>query len=274
MKIRSLLIPLLQIFGCLVSLWNEPVHSAATIIKCTGQIPDKTSCFIEPTSYKIDTYRVDICQRNPFPDTRSSADYAGAACMTLFDGKDYLDRREFARNSNYKITITASKNIKPGTYKYLAIVLKNGFKSSGKYTSGNTTWRTVGPDPNNLEITKGDPVEFSVKLSNWRGIDNRDNDYCDNNGGTSSRCESKYNGYEVTGIALGNDFIETYGSKVSYMFHMVKMPLPITIKEDSQGDFIITNKKRLEVYGNGIEVQSISIAPFIFQLTFISNKVQ
>ena len=117
------------------------------------------------------------------------------------------------------------------------MVLKNGFISSGKYTSGDTTWRTVGPNSKALATSKGVPVEFMVKLSNWRGIDDRDNDYCDNNGGTSSRCESNYNGYKVTGIGLGADFIETYGTKVNYIFYMIKLSSPITLKEDSNGDF-------------------------------------
>ena len=274
MKNRFLLIPLFTIFGGLIGSWHQPVYSAATIIKCKGQIPDKTACFIKPSSYNIDTYRVDLCQRNPFPDFRSSADYAGAACMTLFNSKDGVDRGQVVNSSIYKLPIIDKDNIKPGTYKYLAMVLKNGFKSSGKYSSGGTTWRTVGPDSKTLKTSQGDPVEFTVKLSNWRGVDDRDNDYCDNNGGTSSRCESNYNGYQVTGIALGSDFIESYGVEVAYMFHMIEIPLPITLREDSDGSFVITNKKRLEVYGNGKEVQSISIAPFIFQVTYDSTNAE
>jgi len=191
--------------------------------------------------------------------------------MTLFNGKRDPYKAKLTKSSNYKLPITGREDIKPGTYKYLAMVLKNGFVSSGKYTAGDTTWRTIGPDHKALQTTKGDPVEYSVKLTNWRGTDDRDNEYCDNNGGTSSRCESKYNGYKVIGIGLGSDFIETFGPNVTYMFHMVELPSPIILGEDSDGDFVITAKKRLEVYGNGNVVQSISIAPFIFQATYNNN---
>ena len=31
--------------------------------------------------------------------------------------------------------------------------------------------------------------KISEKLTNWRGLNNVDNKYCDNNGGTFSRCD-------------------------------------------------------------------------------------
>ncbi len=268
MKNRPFLISLCTVIGWFTGTWTQAVHSAATIIKCSGQIPNKTACLIKPISYGIDTYRVDICKENPFPSSRSSADYAGAGCMTLFNGNGTLYKAKLAKGSGYKLPDVGREVIKPGTYKYLTMILKNGFRSSGKYTSGETTWRTVGPDVDSLKTSKGDPVEFTVQLKNWRGKYDQDNDYCDNNGGTYSRCELKYNGYNLTGIGLGNDFTETYGVKTSYVFYMIELLSPISLNEDSYGDFEIKVKTNLEVYGNGSEVLSISTAPFIFEATY------
>ena len=35
---------------------------ANTILNCLGDIPNKTSCLIKATSYKINVERIDICQ--------------------------------------------------------------------------------------------------------------------------------------------------------------------------------------------------------------------
>ncbi len=267
MKKLSFLISFLTIFTGIFSALNQPA-SAVTVEECSG-IPDgEDACLIEPTSYKIDTYRVDICQRDPFPSTSSSADYAGAGCMTLFNGSGNLYRGQLANSNNYTLPITARENIKPGTYKYLTMVLNNGFISSGKYTVGSTTWRTAGTDESNIVTTSGDPVESTVELSNWRGSDDSDNPYCDNNGGTASRCEVNYNGYELTGIGLGSDFIATSGSGVTYMFYMAELATPITLKAGADGYFDITVDNGLELYGNGTSVESMAVAPFIFQVTY------
>ncbi len=273
MKSRSLLFTGITLLGVLIGTSNAPARSAATIIKCKGQIPDKTACLIKPTSYKVYTYRVDLCQKNPFPSFRSSADYAGSKCMTLFNGNGNLYKKELAKGSRFKLPKTGREKIKPGTYNYLTMVFKNGFKSSGKYTSGNTSWRTMGYKDKKLnssaiEISDKNPVEFEIKLSNWRGDFNKDNDYCNNNGGTPTRCDLNYNGYQITAIGLDGDFIEASGDQASYMFYNVDLSLPIVLKKDSDGTFDISANNNLEVYGNGNEVLSISIAPFIFQATF------
>tara|TARA_Y100001968_G_C19421016_1_gene751742 strand:+ start:1005 stop:1787 length:783 start_codon:yes stop_codon:yes gene_type:complete len=258
----------LTVLGGLVYDWNQSFNSAATIINCKGQIPERTACLIKPSSYKINTYRVDICQRSPFPDYRSSADYSGAGCMTLFNGKGKLYEGQFAKVSKYKIPIIGRESMKPGKYTYLSIVLKNAFTSSGKYSSGTTTWRTAGKNAKNLDTSPGKPVEFTTKLTNWRGQNNKNNDYCENDGGTFSRCEINYNGYQSTGIGLDYDFIESYGSKVDYIFYMVRLSSPIILNEDSNGDFTLRVKNDLEVYGDGSSVKSISIPPFIFEANY------
>ncbi len=269
MKKRSFLIALLTLGTSLLGSLDQPVQ-AVTVNDCAGEIPNNDTCLTEPTSYKIDTYRVDICQRDPFPSTRSSANYADAGCMTLFNGKGDLYRGQLANNAQYTLP-TTGREIKPGTYKYLTMVINNAFISSGKYTSGGTTWRTLGPEEDDLSTTAGDPVEFSVKLSSWRGSADNDNPYCDNDGGTASRCEVNYNGYSLTGIGLGSNFVATSGDGVKYMFYMAELATPITLKADSEGYFDITVDNGLEVYGDGTTIQTIAVAPFIFQATF-SNK--
>ena len=101
MKNRTLLLSLLTFFGGLSGIWNQPVNSSSNIIKCRGQIPDKTACLIEPSSYKIDTLRLDICQKNPSPDYRSSADYAGAGCVSLFNGNGKPYRGQLGKGGKY-----------------------------------------------------------------------------------------------------------------------------------------------------------------------------
>ena len=45
----------------------------------------------------------------------------------------------------------------------------------------------------------------------------------------------------------------------------------INLNKDSNGYIDINFEKNLEVFGNGSEVTSISIAPFEFQTRFINN---
>ena len=92
---------------------------------------------------------------------------------------------------------------------------------------------------------------------------NINNDYCDNNGGTNSRCEINYNGRELTSIGLDRNFIESYGAKLAYMFYANKLLSPIKLKEGLDADYYLIDNNSLEVYGNGKSVDSISIAPFI-----------
>ena len=274
---RCLFISLLTILGVISFKGDQPVHSAATIIQCSGQIPNKTACLIEAKSFKANIYRVDLCQESPFPNYRNSADYASSDCISIFNDNGKLYRGSFKKGNRYKLPAKGRDFIKSGTYNYLTIVFENRFKFSGEYTSGKRTWTTtnkVNKKTNSkiLNVNKDQPIELTSKLSNWRGLINKNNDYCDNNGGTYSRCEINYNGYELTGIGLENNFIESYGSNVSYMFYMNKLLSPIELNEGMDLDFYLIDNNSLEVYGNGAKVQSISIAPLIFKLTYIENK--
>mgnify|MGYP004131914429 CR=1 FL=1 len=276
MRKHFLFISLLTVLGIIGSKGDQPVYAAATILKCVGQIPNKTACLIEANSLKTTIYRVDLCKESPFPNYRSSADYASAGCISLFNDNGKLYKGKFKKGNKYKLPEKGRDIIKSGSYNYLTIVFENRFKSSGKYTSGQRTWTTtrrIDKKTNRkvLNINKGQPIEFTSKLSNWRGKFNKNNDYCDNNGGTYSRCEVNYNGYELTSIGLGKNFIESYGSDLSYMFYMNKLLSPIKLKEGADLDFYLIDNNGLEVYGNGDTVNSITIAPFIFKVTYLEK---
>ena len=271
-KSHSLLIAILTALGGLSIDCYKPLRAALTILDCNGRIPRKTACLIKPVTFKTDIYRIDICKENPFPDYRSSPNYSGSGCMALFRSKGRLYRFDIRKGPKYKIPQRGRENIKTETYNYLAIIFKNGFTSSGEYTTGDKTYMTAGVDKKTnkkiLKINGGNPEEFTTKLSNWRGESNKDNEYCDNNGGTFSRCEIKYNGYELTAVGLGNDLIEDHGSKLKYVFYMNKLLSPINLNEDLDSVFYLKANNRLEVYGKGNEIQSITIAPFIFDLNY------
>ena len=146
MQKRSLLISLFASGLGLFGPWDLPAYSAVTVSDCTGIPSGDTACLIEPTTYQVSFYRVDICVNDPFPSTSSSADYAGSGCITLFNGNGTLYEGELANENTFNLPSTGREKIKAGTYKYLTMVLNNSFTSSGKYTSGSTTWRTDGTD--------------------------------------------------------------------------------------------------------------------------------
>ena len=137
MKNHSLLISLITILGASSTSFHQSAHSAATILKCKGQIPNKTSCLTSPSLFNVAIYRVDLCKENPFPDNRISANYNSAECISLFNYNDRLFNRLFRGNfiggKKYKLPRRKNDNIKPGLYNYLTIVFKNSFISSGKY---------------------------------------------------------------------------------------------------------------------------------------------
>ena len=263
---------LLVILTSMLNLNIRPLYSSSTILNCTGQIPNKTACLIEANSFKVKVRRIDICQKNPFPSYRSTADYSGSKCINLFNekitGQGYLEKSK-------KFNIPKNLFIEKGEYKYISIILENKFIVSGKYNAGNYFWATSKGGPKTIIQSNKDisnPDEFTSKLNNWRGEKNLDNKYCENNGGTSSRCDVQYNGFRMTGIGLDPDFVETSGKKTKYMFFMSELSPPVNLNNDSKGFLKIDFKKYLEVYGNKLAVESISIAPFQFKARFISEN--
>ena len=277
MRNHSFHIYLLTLLGVSNSVFTYPVHSASTIIQCTGKIPKKTACLIEAKSLELNIYRVDLCKKNPFPVYRSSADYASGDCISLFNGNGRLYKGNFIKGNRYKLPKKGRGIIKQGSYNYLTIVFENRFRSSGEYRSGLNNRITGGINKKDnrkiIKLNEGEPVKSTTKLSNWRGVNNIKNDYCDNNGGTNSRCEINYNGRELTSIGLDSKFIESYGTKLSYMFHAKKLLSPIELKEGLDAEYYLIDNNSLEVYGNGKSVDSISIAPFIFKLIYKENKI-
>tara|TARA_Y100001968_G_scaffold69283_1_gene60389 strand:+ start:1081 stop:1929 length:849 start_codon:yes stop_codon:yes gene_type:complete len=280
MKNHSFLISLITILGATSTSLNQSAYSAGTILNCKGQIPNKISCLISPSLFKVAIYRIDLCKENPFPNYRSSADYGGSGCISLFNNNGRLFNRLFRENftggKKHKIPRRKNEGIEPGLYNYLTIVFKNSFISSGKYSDGERTWMTGGVNKKTkqpiLKINEGSPVKYKTKLTNWRGTKDLDNDYCENNGGTSARCEIKYNGQELTVIGLGDNKIEAHGAQLPYVFYMNKLLSPLDLEKDLTADFYLNSNTGLEVFGDGSRVKSITIAPFMFKATYKNIK--
>ena len=263
---------LLVFLTSITTLNIRPLYSSSTILGCTGQIPNKTACLIEANTFKLKVKRIDICQKNPFPSYRSTADYVGSKCINLannsFEIENYLEK-------NKKFYIPNNVINEKGEYKYFSIILENKFIVSGKYSTDNSFWATSKEGPKKIIQSQkniSNPDEFTTKLTSWRGKKNLDNKYCENNGGTSSRCDVQYNGNRMVGVGLDSDFVETSGTKTKYMFFMSELSPTINLNINTKGFFRIDFKKNLEVFGNKLSVQSISIAPFQFRARFVSEN--
>ncbi len=268
MKIGKLLYFLIAYLTSFTSLQLKPVYPSATILNCNNKIPKGVPCLIKASSYNVAIEKVDICPKNPFPDFRTTPDYAGSLCLSLFDKKINSGKLNLTNNSKLEIP---ERSIENRDYKYISIIFKNKFTVSGKFSSNENSWNTGKKGPKNVLKAKDNsevPKKFSEKLSNWRGINNEDNKYCDNNGGTFSRCDLNYNGYKLTAIGLNENYIETYGEKTKYLFYNVELSPPITLNKDTKGTIDIKYQRNLEVYGDGKDIKSISVAPLIFRAFF------
>ena len=255
-------------------IWNlnKPVYSSTTILNCTGNIPKKIACIIKANSYDVSIKRIDICQKDPFPNYRSTPDYTGSICINLFSSGLSNDN---VLEEEKKFYISKDLNIEKGKYKYISLILKNKFIVSGIYEADGYFWSTSKVGPMEIIQSKNNilnPNKFTTKLTNWRGKKNIDNKYCENNGGTPSRCDLQYNGFKMTGIGLDSDLIETSGGKTKYMFFISELSPIVNLNKNSEGFFNITWEKNLEVFGNGSAVKSISIAPFKFKTRYISEE--
>ena len=268
-------ISILNLFiGYLILLgWNsnKPVYSSAKILNCTGNIPKNVACIIKANSFKVKVRRIDICQKNPLPNYRSIPDFSGSKCINLINS---VISSQDDLNRDKKFYISKDMNIKKGEYKYISIILNNKFTVSGKYKTDKFFWATSNEGPMKIIQSESNisiPKEFTSKLTNWRGDKNRENKYCVNNGGTPSRCKLQYNGFEMTGIGLDSNFIETSGYRTKYMFFVSELSPIINFNQNPEGYFSISLEKNLEVFGNGAAVKSISIAPFKFKTKYVSE---
>ena len=262
---------LFVVLSLFLFIYKEKASAKSTVLNCSGKIPKNTSCLIKASKYQIDILRIDICKNNPFPYFRSTPDYSGNKCISILNEKNNFNTRG---KLNFKVALK-KENIKDeGNYKYLSIILKNKFKASGKFISGNSKWITSKKGPKNILLIKEDnltPELFTEKLFNWRGKDNLDNKYCENDGGTFSRCDLQYNGNRSVGIGLDASYIESYGENIKYFFYMNELSPPIYLSKNSEGNFKIIISKSLEVYGDGKIIKSISIAPFLFKGFYEKN---
>ena len=250
---------------------NKPVYSSARILNCTGSIPKKTACIIKASSYDVRIKRIDICQKSPLPNYMSNPDFSGSKCINLFNKKVTAEN---LLNTNQKYNISKNLIIENGNYRYISIIIENKLTVSGSYNANNFFWNTSKKGPLDIIQSKNkisNPDKFTTKLINWRGKENLDNKYCKNNGGTASRCDLQYNGYEMSAIGLDSDFVESSGKKTKLMFFISELSPMINLNQDSKGYIDINFKKNLEVFGNGAAVKSISIPPFEFQTRFINN---
>lgn len=270
---RSISILNLFIAYLILFAWNsnKSAFSSSRILNCNGSIPKNTACIIKASTYDIRIKRIDICQKNPFPNYRSTPNFSGSKCINLLrnelPNQNNLDREK-------KFYISKNFNIEEGGYKYISIILNNKFVVSGKYKADNYFWATSKEGPKKIIQSKtniSNPNKFTTKLTNWRGKKNLDNKYCENNGGTPSRCDLQYNGFKMTGIGIDSNLMETSGNKPKYIFFVSELSPIVNMVQNSEGYFYLSWEKNLEVFGNGSVVKSISIAPFKFKTRFISE---
>ena len=65
--------------------------------------------------------------------------------------------------------------------------------------------------------------------------------------------------------------MENYGNNTKYMFFLSELSPRFILSNDASKYLELKYQKKLEVYGDGKSVKSISIAPFIFE-TKLKNK--
>ncbi len=269
-------ISIINLFICYCTLitWNlnKPLYASATILNCNGDIPKKTACIIKASTFNFRIRRIDICQKNPFPNYRNNADFNASKCINLLNknvsGLNYLDGEE-------KYYITKDLNIEKGIYRYISIIIENKFIVSGKYKANNYFWGTSKEGPKKIIQSKNNisfPEEYTTKLTNWRGENNLENKYCENNGGTSTRCDLQYNGLRMSGVGLDSNFMEVSGKKTKFMFFVSDLSPAVNLNQDSEGYFNIDLERNLEVFGKGSFVTSISIAPFQLKTKFTNQN--
>ena len=270
---RSISIFNLFISYLILFAWNsnKPAYSSIRILNCTGSIPQKTACIVKASSFKVKVKRIDICQKNPLPNYRSNPDFISSKCVNLLNNKV---TGENLLNTIQKYEIPQNLTIDDGNYRYISILFENKFIVSGAYSANNYFWTTSNKGPKDIIQSKNkmsNPNEFTTNLKNWRGKENLANKYCKNNGGTASRCDLQYNGYEMSGIGLDSDFVETSGNNIKFLFFISELSPMVNLNQDSKGYIEINLKKNLEVFGDGSAVKSISIAPFEFQTRFVTE---
>ena len=273
-KQSSILLSSLAFTGFILNLFQRELQAYPnTVALCTGSIPSgTTACLVDPKSYELDIYSVHICTRDPFPAEASKADLT--SCMALFKSDSPYTGQ--LANNTFTLPSTGMDKIVNGSYTHTAVVFSNKFKGSGSYTAGGKTYRTkvyVENSGTNVTTDPGDPVKSTETITNWRGEDgNSTNIYC-KDGATVSRCEADYNNYKVTGIITDESLNSVSGAASARLFYLAKLSNPFTLTSSSSGSIEIIVDNNYEVFGNdaGTAVQAMTIAPFVFQPTYLSN---
>ena len=258
------------LFFLLGNIFYPPISHSSTVLNCSGDIPKYVPCLIKASTYKVNISRIDICKKNPLPSFKSTPDYFGAECINLFNINNENKKINLDNISNFDIPKAKENSNRDGRYSYISMLLINKFTISGKYKVGELTYKTGSKGPKDVLVDKNQnskPLQFSERLNNWRGNEDKDNKYCDG-GGTYTRCNLRYNRFKLNAIGLNKDFFETYGNNTRYLFYISKLSKPYLINANSTGYFDIKYIKNLEVYGDGGEIKSISIAPFLFKAIY------
>ncbi len=272
-KKSSILLSSIAFTGFLLNLSQKELQAYPnTVSLCTGSIPSgEDTCLVDPTSYELDIYRVYICTSDPFPASSTEANLS--SCMALFinDSSPYTGQ---LANNTFTLPSTGMEEKINGSYTHTAVVFKNVFTGAGTYTSGGNTYRTVNNSGGgNVTTDAGDPEKVNETITNWRGESGSSaNPYC-KDGATVSRCEADFNGYKVTGIITDSSLNAVSGGSASRLFYLAELTSPFTLTDSSSGSIEITVDNNYEVSGNdaGTVVEAMTIAPFVFQPTFVSN---
>ena len=101
------------------SLRINPLYSSATILNCNSQVPKGPPCLIKASSYKVEIQKLDICSKNPFPDFRTTPDYAGSLCLSLFDKTNNSSKLNLTNDLKLKIPDNTLDNRE---YRYISII--------------------------------------------------------------------------------------------------------------------------------------------------------
>ena len=121
MKLSKILYFLIAYLTSFTSFQLKPVYSSATILNCNSKIPKGVPCLIKASSYNVEIEKVDICPKNPFPDFRTTPDYAGSLCLNLYDKKIDSGKLNLRNNSKLELPEKTASNRE---YKYISIIFK------------------------------------------------------------------------------------------------------------------------------------------------------
>lgn len=253
-----------SIFSALAVL---PSNAAITVNDCSGSIPNG-KCLSPATSYKVRIHQVNICPKDPIPSGSSSPDFSD--CITLFKASGSPYTGDVASGKSFSLPKEGMDKVaNAGTYTHISLVFGNVISSSGTYSSGGTTWRTLNTSSAPWVSTSAGAAELNDQVgSNWRGSGDNDNSYCENNGGTQSRCELNYNGTQITAVFADSNLNATSGSSVSRAIYVAELSNSIKITGSSKGSFRVACDADLEVVGDGVQVTDMFGNPFIFSASF------